>query len=118
MSRYRIAVVIGVLVVFVLVGGILIYAMRSGGQKVTFNVTVAGGKTMFPSNLPAHQNDTVTINVTSDTDGEVHLHLYDIVFNTKKGQTVSHTFKADKTCTCDIEWESTSTGLGRLVVSP
>ena len=117
MSRNRIAVVIGVLVGFVLVGGILIYATRSGGQKVTFTVTVTGGKTMSPSTLSAHQNDTVTINVTSDTDGEVHLHPYDVIFNTKKGQTVSHTFKADKTCTCDIEWESTSTGLGRLVVS-
>jgi hypothetical protein len=85
---------------------------------VTFDVTVTGGKTMSPSDLSAHQNDTLTINVTSDTDGEVHLHLYDITFDTKAGQTVSHTFKVDKTCTCDIEWESTSTGLGRLVVNP
>ena len=118
MNRNRIAVVIGVLLVFVLVGGILIYATRSGGQKVTFNVTVAGGKTMSPSTLSAHQNDTVTINVTSDTDGEVHLHLYDVIFNTKKGQTVSHTFKADKTGTFPIEWESTSTELGQLTVNP
>jgi hypothetical protein len=119
MSRNRIAVAIGVLAVFIIAGGILIYAGRShGGQNLTFNVTVTKAATMSPSNLPAHQNDTVTINVTSDTDGEVHLHLYDIVFETKAGQTVSHTFKADKTCTCDIEWESTATGLGQLVVSP
>jgi hypothetical protein len=56
--------------------------------------------------------------VTSDTDGEVHLHEYDIHFDAKAGQTVSHTFKADKTCSCDIEWESTSHGLGTLVVNP
>ncbi|HXM72013.1 MAG TPA: hypothetical protein VN940_02160 [Candidatus Dormibacteraeota bacterium] len=119
MSRNRIAVAVAVLVVFIVAGGILIYASRShGGQNVTFNVTVTGSKAMSPSNLSAHQNDTVTINVTSDTDGEVHLHVYDIVFSAKSGQTVSHTFKADKTCTCDIEWESTSTGLGQLVVSP
>lgn len=119
MSRNRIAVALGVLLIFVVAGGILIYATRShGGQNLTFNVTVAGAKSMSPSNLAAHQNDTVTINVASDTDGEVHLHVYDIAFDTKAGQTVSHTFKADKTCTCDIEWESTSTPLGTLVVSP
>jgi hypothetical protein len=73
---------------------------------------------MQPSTLSVHQNDNVTINITSDTDGEVHLHEYDIHFDTKAGQTVSHTFKADKTCSCDIEWESTSHGLGTLVVSP
>jgi hypothetical protein len=119
MNRNRIAVVAAVLGAFVIVGGVLIYTNRgSGGQTVTFNVTITGAKTMSPSNLSAHQNDTVTINVMSDTDGEVHLHLYDIIFIAKAGQTVSHTFKADKTGTCDIEWESTSTGLGQLVVSP
>jgi hypothetical protein len=119
-SRNRIAVAAAVLVVFVVVVGVLIYTGRSqGGQNRTFDVTVTGAKTMVPSTLePVHQNDTVTINVTSDTDGEVHLHVYDIAFEAKAGQTVSHTFKADKTCTCDIEWESTSTGLGSLVVSP
>jgi hypothetical protein len=118
-SRNRIAVVVGVLAVFVLVGGILIYASRNGGGKnVTFNVTVTGASKMSPSALSAHQNDTITLNVTSDTDGEVHVHVYDIVFAAKAGQVVSHTFKADKTCGCDIEWESTSTPLGSLTVSP
>ncbi|HEV2026911.1 MAG TPA: hypothetical protein VGS16_00060 [Candidatus Dormibacteraeota bacterium] len=119
MSRNRIAVALGVLVVFVLVGGILIYVSRNGGgQNVTYNVTVTGASKMKPSSLSAHQNDTITINVTSDTDGEVHLHVYDIVFAAKAGQVVSHTFKADNTCGCDIEWETTSTPLGTLTVSP
>jgi hypothetical protein len=118
-SRNRIAVVVGVLTVFVLVGGILIYTSRNGGgQNVTFNVTVTGASKMSPSSLSAHQNDTITINVSSDTDGEVHLHVYDIVFAAKAGQVVRHTFRADKTCGCDIEWESTSTPLGNLTVSP
>jgi len=118
MSRNRIAVVIGVLAVFVIVGGILVYAKRGGGQDVTINVTVTGGKTMTPSDLTARQNDNLTLNVTSDTDGEVHLHGYDIIFAAKAGQTVSKTFKADKSGNYPIEWESTSTELGRLVVSP
>ena len=119
MSRLRLAVAVVVLLVFVVVGGIIIRAnQHQGGQNVTFNVTVTGATSMSPSTLSAHQNDTITINITSDTDGEVHLHVYDIAFDTKKDQTVSHTFKADKTCGCDIEWETTSTPLGSLTVSP
>jgi hypothetical protein len=118
-SRARLAVVIGVLLVFAAIGVVIIRAnQHQGGQNVTFNVTVTGATTMSPSALSAHQNDIITINMTSDTDGEVHLHVYDIGFDTKAGQTVSHTFKADKTCGCDIEWESTSHGLGSLTVSP
>ena len=117
MSRNRIAVVVGVLAVFVIVGGILIYAKRGGGQNVTFDVTVTGGSTMTPGDLSAHQNDTVTINVTSDTDGELHLHGYDISLSARKGQTVSQTFKADKTGNFEIEWEGTGKKLGRLAVT-
>ena len=119
MSRPRMAFAIGIVVLFVVIGGIVILATRAGGGKpITFDVTVSGATTMSPSTLNARQNDTVTINLKSDTDGEMHLHLYDITFEARAGQTVSHTFKADKTCTCDIEWESTSKGLGTLVVSP
>ena len=119
MSRNRIAVAAGVLAVFALVGGILIYAgLNQGANQVTFNLNVTSAKVMSPDNFTARQNDIVTINMTSDTEGEVHLHVYDIQFVTKPGQFVSHTFKADKTCTCDIEWESTSALLGQLIVSP
>jgi hypothetical protein len=72
---------------------------------------------MTPSNLTANQNDTLTINITSDTTGEVHLHGYDIHFNCTAGQVTSHTFKAINTGHFDIEWESTSTALGTLVVT-
>lgn len=118
MSRNRIAIIAIALAVFVIAGGVLINANRhGGGQNLTLNVTVTGAKSMSPSNLTAHQNDKVTINVTSDTDGEVHLHGYDIHFETKAGQTVSQTFTADKTGNFDIEWESTSAPLGQLAVS-
>ena len=115
--RNRIVVVV-VLVVLAVAGGVLIFSNRvNGGQNVTINVTVTGAKTMQPSDLSAHQNDTVTIKITSDADGEVHLHGYDIHFETKAGQVVSQTFKADKTGDFPIEWESTSTSLGHLVVT-
>lgn len=119
MSRHRFAIVAAVLVVFVAVGAYLIFGNKSsGGQTVTFNLTVTGAKSMKPSELSVHQNDTVIINITSDTDGEVHLHGYDIAFDTKAGQVVSHTFKAVNAASFEIEWESTATHLGDLNVNP
>ena len=118
MNRYRVPILAVVVVVFLAVGGFLIYSnLPKGGQNVTFNVTVNGAKTMSPGTLTAHQNDMITLNVKSDTDGEVHLHGYDIPIETKAGQTVTETFKADKTGDFEIEWEDTSTPLGHLVVS-
>ena len=88
MSRTRALIVAAVLVVFVVAGGVLIYATRShGGQNVTINLSVTGGTKMAPDNPTAHQNDKITINMTSDTNGEVHLHGYDIPFEVKAGGT-------------------------------
>lgn len=118
MSRGRTAVVAVVVVAFVLVGGYLIFTNQSkGGGNREISVTVTGAEKMTPSELIAHLNDNVTINVTSDTSGEVHLHGYDIPFECTAGQVTSHTFKADKSGHFDIEWESTGAPLGELVVS-
>ena len=119
MSRTRALIVVGLLVVFVVAGGIVIYATsHKGGQNRTFDVTVTSASHMSPDTLKVNQNDTVTINVHSDITGEVNLHEYDIAFDAVAGQVVSHTFKADKTCSCDIEWEATGHSLGTLIVSP
>src|SRR5579864_3451403 len=105
MSRIRVLILAAVLVLFAVAGGVIVLNTgHRGGQNVTFNVTVTGATKMSPSTLNAHQNDTITINITSDTTGEVHLHVYDIAFNSQAGKTVSHTFKATTTCSCDIEW--------------
>ena len=119
MSRYRFAIVIFVLLVFVVVGAYLILGNKGAGpQNVTIDVTVTGGTSMNPPSWTAHHNDTVTVNIKSDVDGEVHLHGYDIAFETKAGQVVSQTFKAVNTGDFPIEWESTSTELGHLIVNP
>ena len=120
MSRFRLAIVAGVLVIFIGVGAYLIFGNKKPAPKpVTFNVTVTGAKSMKPSELTVNQNDTVTINIASDTTGEVHLHGYDIPFVCVAGQVVSHTFKATISGgPFDIEWESTSTLLGHLIVNP
>jgi hypothetical protein len=108
-----------VLVLFLAVGGFLIFRNQGGGGVPrTFDVFVTNGTTMTPSHLTARAGDTVTINVTCDRVGEVHLHGYDIAFDTKPSQVTSHTFKASQTGDFDIEWESTSTRLGDLAVNP
>jgi hypothetical protein len=118
LNRSRAVILAVVLAVFAVVGGVLIFANQAaGGKDVSISVSVAGGKSMTPSDLSAHHNDNVTINITSDTDGEVHLHGYDIHFETRAGQVVSKTFKAVNTGDFEIEWESTSTPLGHLVVT-
>jgi len=118
-SRARALIVVALVVLFLIAGGVLIYAnQHRGGQALTFNVNVTGASKMTPSQLQAHEGDHITINVTSDQDGEVHLHGYDIAFEAKTGQTVSHSFTADKTCSCEMEWEETSGPLGTLTVSP
>ena len=120
MSRFRLALIAGVLVVFIAVGAYLIFGNKKAAPKnVTFNVTVTGAKSVNPDTLTVNQNDTVTINISSDTTGEVHLHGYDIPFDCVAGQVVSHTFKATISGgPFDIEWESTSTHLGNLIVNP
>jgi len=120
-NRSRVLIVVAVVVVFAVVVGVVIYATshRGAPQNITFTLTVTGGQTMQPNDLKAHQGDHVTINIVSDQEGEVHLHEYDIAFETTAaGQTVTHSFTADKTCTCEIEWEDTSKHLGTLTVSP
>jgi hypothetical protein len=118
-SRARVLIIVALVVLFVIAGGVLIYAnQHGGGQSRTFNLTVTKGASMTPDTLQAYQGDHITINITSDEDGEVHLHEYDIAFETKTGETVSHSFIALKTCACEIEWEETSAHLGTLTVSP
>ena len=118
MTRSRTAIVLVLVALFVVVGGVLIFANQShGGGNREISVTVTGARSMTPSTWSAHLNDNVTINITSDTTGEVHLHGYDIPFDCMAGQVTSHTFKADKSGQFEVEWEATTTHLGFLVVS-
>ncbi len=119
MSRNRAAIAAAVFVVFAVVAAYLVYTNQGGGGKaVRFDVRVTHADNMKPSELDVHQNDIVTISITSDTDGEVHLHGYDHAFDCKAGQVTAYSFKADKSGTFDIEWESSSKHLGDLVVAP
>jgi hypothetical protein len=117
--RRSLLAVAGVLVVFAVVGAFLIVRSQGGGGRpVSFDVTVASAARMSPDRLTAKQGDMVTINVRSDRAGEVHLHGYDVHFESGPGRVASQTIRADKTGDYEFEWESTSTHLGDLVVSP
>lgn len=119
MSNPRIVIVAVLLVVFVAAGAYIVFgASRHAPQNRTFDLVVTGASKMQPDSITANVGDTLTISVHSDQDGEVHLHDYDLAFDSRASEVVSHTFKADKTCSCEIEWESTSTHLGTLTVNP
>ena len=119
MSRTRIAIVGGVVALFIVAGGIYIASNRGGGGgTATINVTVTGAKSMSPDHLVVKQNDRVTITMQSDQTGEVHLHGYDIHFECEAGKTTSQTFTANNSGDFELEWEETSTHLGDLQVDP
>ncbi len=117
LSRNGLIAIAVVVVVFALVGGFLLFRGQGGGQDVTINLDVRGG-TMEPSAPSAHQGDNITLTLTADRKEEIHLHGYDIHFDLEPGKPVTKTFKADRTCGCEIEVESTSQHLGELTVSP
>ncbi len=120
MRSLRVVVIAVVVVAFLGVGGYLIFGRSGGGagQARSIDVTVSG-TTMSPDKISVQQNDMVTMTVTTDKKEEIHLHGYDIKFEVQKpGERVTHTFKADKTGSFDIEIEDTSAGLGSLEVRP
>ncbi len=118
MNRTSAFILAAVVAAFLVVGGFLIMRTTGGGGTPrTIDLTVTG-TTMTPEKPTAKQNDMITINVKTDKEEEIHLHGYDIIFEGKPGQTVTRTFKADKTGSFEIEIEDTSQHLGELVVSP
>ena len=118
MQRNTLIALAVVIAVFVIVGGVLVFRQTGGGgQNRTFDFVVTGNS-MQPSSASAKQGDTITMSVTTDKPEEIHLHGFDIMFQGEPGKKVTKTFKADRTCDCEIEIESTSTHLGSLTVSP
>jgi FtsP/CotA-like multicopper oxidase with cupredoxin domain len=112
-------IVLAVLVAVSVAAGAYVVVRQTGGggQARTFNLDVKGG-TMSPDHLDARQGDTITINLTADRAEEIHLHGFDLKFEAEPGKTVTRTFKADRTCDCEIEIEDSSTHLGSLTVKP
>ena len=118
MQRNAIIVVAVVLVAFVVIGAFVVFRQTGGGgQNRTFDLVVKGS-TMTPSSVSAKQGDNITMSITTDKAEEIHLHGFDLTFEGEPGKKVTKSFKADRTCECEIEIEDTSTHLGSLTVSP
>jgi FtsP/CotA-like multicopper oxidase with cupredoxin domain len=118
MNRNAVIVLAVLVAVFAAAGAYVVGRQTGGGgQARTFNLDVKGG-TMSPDHLDARQGDTITINLTADKSEEIHLHGFDVKFEAEPGKTVTKTFKADRTCDCEIEIEDSGTHLGGLTVKP
>jgi hypothetical protein len=109
-----------VVLVILVVGAVLVVRSTGGRTGVARTLAVnVSGDGMTPETLSAGQNDQVTLHVTADRKEEIHLHGYDIIFEVPAGgQSATHSFKADKTGSFEIEIEDTSTHLGQLNVTP
>jgi len=68
--------------------------------------------------INADKNDTVRIQVRSDTAAEVHVHGYDIFENVDPGGSVRFNFPATIEGVFEIELEGTHTQIGQLRVEP
>jgi hypothetical protein len=119
MRRYRQPIIAGLFLLAFGVGG-YIWTSRPSAPVTskTIEVTVTGGKSMSPSTWTAHHDDQVTVNITTDTDGEVHLHGYDIKWPLTRGLHWTITFTADITGDFPIEWETIGAPLGDFKVFP
>ncbi len=114
----RVSLVAAVVAMFIVVGGVLIFAQQGPApQHRMFHVQVVGDR-MSPGHLQACGGDTVTITVAADRAEDIHLHGYDKHFVVLAGQPVTLTFPADRTGSFVLEIEATSTPLGTLQVQP
>jgi FtsP/CotA-like multicopper oxidase with cupredoxin domain len=89
---------------------LLLVAACGGGDPVavTFDLAIADGALAGDeSTFVAHQGDTVTLDLTSDVHGEVHLHGYEIKIDIGPGEPASTTFEADATGRFAIEMHVT-----------
>ena len=68
--------------------------------------------------ITVNKDDTVRLEVQSDTAAEVHVHGYDIFKDVEAGGSVRFNFKADIEGVYEIELEETHTPIGQLSVEP
>lgn len=84
-----------------------------------FYLSVKNNKHVLgPSVLRVNQEDKVTIQITVDSDGELHLHGYDKHVAYKKGQSAQLSFTANLSGRFSYELEDTKTEIGILEVQP
>jgi hypothetical protein len=68
--------------------------------------------------ITVSKDDTVRLEVRSDTAAEVHVHGYDVFKDVEAGGSVRFRFPADIEGVYEIELEGTHTQIGQLTVEP
>jgi len=77
----------------------LLYGCSTNTQELTkneFNINFKNMK-LIPSNINSQENSELTLNITSDTDGKLHIHGYDIEGNISKNKMSKLTIKLNAT---------------------
>ena len=79
---------------------------------------VNGGPAGGVKDITVKKDDTVRLEVRSDTAAEVHIHGYDFAKDVEPGGTVRFSFPADIEGVYEIELEETATPIAELRVEP
>ena len=86
-------------------------------QQKTVDVAVAGS-IMAPGQITVNEGDQVTLNVTSDSPLQLHIHGYDIEKDIEPNEPTEIPFDATITGRFEIEDHNSNATLGELLVQP
>ena len=64
------------------------------------------------------EGDTIRFRVRSQEPEEIHVHCYDITRDVPSGKTITVSFKASITGTCEVEFHNSGEEIGALTVNP
>ncbi|MGA7272390.1 MAG: hypothetical protein WB239_15060 [Acidimicrobiia bacterium] len=81
-------------------------------------ITVSAGEVSGPDTLDFKLGDEAAFEVVADVADEVHVHGYDLHFDTQPGVPVKVRFTADVPGEFEVELEGASLELVKLVVEP
>jgi hypothetical protein len=84
----------------------------------SIDVTVQAGEVTGPERFSFGIGDEVSIWVLADTSDEIHVHGYDVLFETQPGIPIEIDFIADVPGIFEVELESSHVPLFELEVTP
>ncbi|MFY9484572.1 MAG: cupredoxin domain-containing protein [Patescibacteria group bacterium] len=107
-------IILGLFIALVATGAILLRDTISGVQP--FRLTISNCQGTLDRPLTVKAGETVVIDTTSDQDGELHIHGFDIKRDLTKNQKQRLTFRAVEKGRYELELEN-QCHLGELVVA-
>jgi hypothetical protein len=88
------------------------------GTVDAVEIEVEEGRVQGPARIRVDQGERVAIEVQADVRDEVHVHGYDLLFDTAPGREVQIRFQADIPGVFEIELEDAGLPLTMLEVGP